>query len=331
MSGGLQIQALATYKALRDRAQNAELFEWTSPAPVADLYHFIGFPPYMAGLATLLRAKNIPYICTVLCGGRRTLPEMWSARLRHYLNAQLPGRGEYHQAIMGAKAIITITEADVSVAHYVFGVPLSRIQVVENGVDDRFRMATPELWHERYGANPYMLCVGGIQRRKNQLFLLKTANSLELPVVLIGGVLPGEQDYAQRVDEEMRKNASYGGRWLRELSYDDPLLASAYAACRAFVLLSHHETQPLSILEAMAAKKPILLGDAGYVREYPFASLPRTSLTSMNTSRCDLQALWSQGVSTSLSEAFTWGCVAEKLYNIYASTRDSRFSMKDTL
>ena len=229
---------------------------------------------------------------------------------------------------MGADTVITITHADARVARVVFGVPANRIIVVENGVNECFRTASPALWREQYGSNPFLLCVGHIQRRKNQLFLLQAANRLRIPVVLIGAVLPGEKDYSQLVAQEVRSNARHGGRWLCELSADDPLLVSAFAACRAHVLLSHNETQPLSVLEAMAVHKPVLLGEAGYAKEFPFTSLPKTSRTRGDVAIRDLEVLWNHGATTELPATFAWSQVAEKISLAYEHTLKRQVGFK---
>jgi len=317
MEGGVQVQALATFNALRERGTNVRMFEWSSSTTPADLYHFVGFPPYLASLANLLRRKGRPYVCTLLCGGQRDFLQLWTSRIRHRLNATLPGRREYHRAVVGANAIVTITQADAAVARFVFGAQASRITVVGNGVDARFRAGSPHLWRERYGDRPFVLCVGQVQPRKNQLFLLQVGNLLKLPVVLVGPPLSDRDDYAQRVAREARINTEHGGLWLRDVSGNDPLLASAYAACRVYVLLSHRETQPLSVLEAMAAGKPVLLGYADYAREYPFATLPRTSPVSVKAAVRDLDAVWMRGAVTTLPPEFAWDQVADRLSTIY--------------
>lgn len=317
MTGGVQVQALATFKALKEQGLNVELFSWCAEIPPADLYHFVGFPSYLSSLAALLHRKGIPYVCTILCGGHRSRTTLWAARLRHNLNAVLPCRPEYHESVMGADTIVVITHADAAVVRYVFGVPSSRVVVVENGVDERYRLSSPSLWRQRYGDRPFVLCVGHIQSRKNQLFLLKVANQSGVPVVLIGAVMSGQEEYARHVESEIRANAVFGGMWLRDLSADDPLLVSAYAACQAYILLSHQETQPLSVLEAMAAGKPVLLGDASYTRECPFEGLATTSRTQVSVASRDIETLWKHGAASSLPAAFSWGQVAGKLNSVY--------------
>jgi glycosyltransferase involved in cell wall biosynthesis len=47
--------------------------------------------------------------------------------------------------------------------------------------------------------------------------------------------------------------------YLGSLAYDDPMLASAYAAAGVFCLPSLSEVMPLSVLEALAADTPAVM------------------------------------------------------------------------
>ena len=54
-----------------------------------------------------------------------------------------------------------------------FGVPAERIRVVPNGVLPSIASASPELFHRRWGAEPFVLFVGRIEPRKNTLGLIR--------------------------------------------------------------------------------------------------------------------------------------------------------------
>jgi len=138
-----------------------------------------------------------------------------------------------------------------------------------------------------------------------------------LPVVLIGPELPGWEDYAKKVEDEQKINSAYGGRWIKNLTNENPLLASAYASCRLFVLLSTDETQPLSILQAMAVKKPVLLLKASYTNEPPFNKIPTITAQNIQSVAADLKKHWERGVVVPLPEDYRWRNVALKLKSIY--------------
>ena len=318
MTGGMQVQARETFAALRALGVPVEWFDWVAECAPADLYHFIGLPPYLARLAALVRAAGKPYVCTVLCGRRPGLVGLTAAQVRHFLKTTVLREREYHEALKRAAAVVAITPSDGWVLQRIFGIATERLHVIPNGADDAFRTASALEWCRQYGHEPFVLCVGAVQPRKNQLLLLQASNIAALPVVLLGPILPGQDRYAQRVEEEAAINVRYGGHWLRHLQQDDPLLRSAFAACRVFVLLSHTETQPLSVLQAMAARRPILLGDADYAREYPFDRLPKTADADPSTLAGTLRVAWEEERTTELPPEFSWRNAAAALQSLYA-------------
>ncbi|MFN7138421.1 MAG: glycosyltransferase [Limisphaerales bacterium] len=182
---------------------------------------------------------------------------------------------------------------------------------------DSFFQASPALWQQAFGAHPFVLCVGAIQPRKGQLLLAEACNRLKLPLTLLGPVLPGHSGYATQVDEAMHKNEEFGGKWLQHLDNTDPMLQSAYAACRVFALLSSSETQPLSVMEAMAARKPILLLQAAYTEDPLFSNLHQLSAPKIELAEEALRSAWNEARPTELSLTFSWLSVGKQLQTIY--------------
>jgi glycosyltransferase involved in cell wall biosynthesis len=317
MTGGLQVQAVETCKALSslNGGMTAELFDWSKADTPADLYHFISLSHF--GLADLVRKAGRPYLITILFGGVHNSFQLRLAAARRLASSMLLGKKDRDKAILGAASIVTITEADSRAAHVIFGLESRKVVVVPNGVAEGFFECTPGAWHKTYGTKDFILCVGAVQQRKNQLLLAQICNQLKLPLVLLGAVLPGETEYALGVEREMRENESLGGRWLRHLKNGDELLVSAYAACRVFALLSSKETQPLSVMEAMAARKPILLMDAAYTKDALFCDLPRISSAHLPLGVEALEKAWKSGKPTELSTDYTWHGVARRLQTIY--------------
>ncbi len=320
MTGGLQVQAAETLRALSRSGGPfvPEFFEWSVRAALPDVYHFVGFPPYLQRIAELIRQAGRPYVVTLLLGNLGGPFRLGSAAVRHRLKRSWPGRSLRGDAVREAGAVITLTNRDAEAARVIYGLEPTRLHVVGNGIGDGFFISSPAAWQREFGTAPFVLCVGAVQRRKNQLLLVETCNQLEIPVVLLGSVLPGEEEYAARVAAAAARNETHGGRWLRNLGPDDPLLTSAFAACRLFALLSRAETQPLSVLQAMAAARPVLLLRAGYTEEPPFSGLPTVATQRTADVARALSGAWRRATPSSLSREFTWDNVARRLSQIYA-------------
>lgn len=111
---------------------------------------------------------------------------------------------------------------------------------------------------ERYNLNTYILCVGKIEKRKNQLMLAEVCNKLGIHLVLIGNVC--EKKYFA---ECMKfKNVIY-------LGYMDSYnLYNAYRFAKFHILPSFVETPGLSSLEAAASGCNIISTSEGCAREY---------------------------------------------------------------
>jgi tetratricopeptide (TPR) repeat protein len=121
----------------------------------------------------------------------------------------------------------------------------------------------PELFRETYGVSDFVLCVGRLESRKNQLMLLKALEDSEIPVVLAAGGFSYQPEYDQAVRTFVRK-----GKTLVLGSLDPRMLASAYAACRIHVLPSWYELPGLVSLEAAAQNKNIVVTRTGTTADY---------------------------------------------------------------
>lgn len=318
MSGGTIVQAQETLEGLRLHASdlNCSSFYWDAPQ-AARLYHLVGWSAFMRCLAeSLLRGRH-PYLITLLLGNECSLSQRAKLWLKHQL-AQL-SRSNYTEYLLLKQShrIIAITPRDADLAQGCYGLSSSHIEVVPNGVDEAFWSPPSEPWLEQFGKSPFVLCVGAIQKRKNQLILARACNRLSLPLVLLGPILPGENLYAEMVEEEMSHNYFLGGRWIKNLRRRDTLLLSAYACARVFVLLSSVETQPLSLMQAMAAGLPCLTSCASFTRCAPFSDLTTINPYRESALLDQLQKVWSETPSSHLHEKYSWRNSALQLAQIY--------------
>jgi len=147
-----------------------------------------------------------------------------------------------------------------------FRVDRGKFWVVPNGVDERFASAKPDVFEEKYGMTDFVLFVGRIDSRKNVLNVIDVCKNLELPLIVIGHLNPGEEEYYAECKNAIE--ASKNAKMIGFLAHDSEELSSAYAAARVFVLPSYFETPGLTALEAGLVGCNLVVTSEGSTREY---------------------------------------------------------------
>lgn len=163
-----------------------------------------------------------------------------------------------------ADVLLPNSEAEAEQLTRYFGVPRSKITVVPNGADPDLAKVSPEGFAKRVGGTGFILSAGRIEPRKNQLALIEAMAGSAHQLVVLGDIVPGHEDYAAAC----RRAAGANVRFEPALSHDDPMLASAFAACGCLVLPSWFETPGLVAIEAAMLGKPLVLTNRGATREY---------------------------------------------------------------
>lgn len=110
--------------------------------------------------------------------------------------------------------------------------------------------------------SPFLVSVGRVEVRKNQLMMAAIAKELDVPLILVGHI--GDQSYAKLVSEAGGGRVHYLGR-VEPHSED---LLWLYQNCSLFMSLSWAEGASLSILEAASTGAPLLLTETSSEREY---------------------------------------------------------------
>jgi glycosyltransferase involved in cell wall biosynthesis len=154
-----------------------------------------------------------------------------------------------------------------------FGMPLDRITVIHNGVNDRFRpidkASGQSLLSKAYGIEPpYFLYVGKLQRSKNITRLLEAYARVQQ--LLPDGprlVLAGKRTTAADDLDLTIARLKLGGR-VHELGHVcDEDLPSLYSCARAMVSPSFYEGFGLTVLEAMACGTPVIVSKVASLPE----------------------------------------------------------------
>ena len=198
-----------------------------------------------------------------------------------------------------------------------FGVPPKKIRVVYNAVDPVYAEAKPDLFLQKYGLRDFILCVGRIEPRKNQLGMIRVLSNVNVPFVLIGDPVKTYPDYYQAC----RKEAGTNVHFLGGMPHDSELLRSAYAACNTFLLASWLETPGLAALEAALAGARIVITQEGATREYfqglaAYVNPADPSDICLKTLAAHKQPRDMQ-LKKFICESFLWKKTAQKVINVY--------------
>jgi glycosyltransferase involved in cell wall biosynthesis len=155
------------------------------------------------------------------------------------------------RAARRADHVLAVSERTKRDVVELYGVAPERITVTPNGVDAAFSPGAPG-----EDAEPYLLFVGAIQRRKDPLAALAAAQAVGLPLVAAG----------PEKEPELARELRAGGADLRGY-VTKPELADLYRGAAALVLPSRFEGFGLPVLEAMACGAPVVAADEPALRE----------------------------------------------------------------
>lgn len=192
----------------------------------------------------------------------------------------MKGRGRLHEAIPGYHAMIRemlgladhviflSTAERAALAAIGAEVDDSRASLVFNPVDmDVWAGGDPALFRQTYlealpGPKDYVICIGRVEERKNQLMLARALRDLPVRLVVVGH--PGNPEYAAKLRREAGPDALILGR----LEPGGDMLRSALTGAAVFALPSWAEGAALAALEAAACGTMMVLGDRPSEREY---------------------------------------------------------------
>lgn len=215
----------------------------------------------------------------------RAIPKIFHVPLEAEREALLASLAEGRLSIRGfaqgeripvRPGIEEAQKALIELADHLIGLSLTEIRqiglalnvhkpftIVPNCADPEvFAGADPNGFVARYGLRDFVISVGHIEGRKNQLMLLYALRGTGLPIVLVGA--PHRSDPAYF--DLCRQYAPEGTVFISQLS--QPELASAFAAARVHALPSWTEGASLAGIEAAMAGCNIVVGDRAGELEY---------------------------------------------------------------
>jgi glycosyltransferase involved in cell wall biosynthesis len=250
--GGLRRQIDLTAQALSDLGVQVDLLDiWRNQIDQTDLLHLFSTSASMYEHVRYAQAKGKPVVLSAVLNVFDK--PLWLYVLSMRCLSRLPMVGGLQRItrslVHAADRIILLQIAEGRALKAMFGVPSKRMLVIPNGIDKNFAQATPDLFVQRYGLRDFALNVAYIGRTKNQLNLVRAVKGTNRQVVVVGAPLDGGQAYLDQCKREASGNVHFIGTF----PFGDPILRSAYAAARVFVLPSYSEVMPISLMEAALA------------------------------------------------------------------------------
>jgi len=272
--GGGEIQMLALAGALPSVSVEARLWRpWEETLAGADCLHLFGSLPEHLPVVEAARRSNVPVVLSPIAwfdpANCLREPGPISGRLaacaKFLIRAAFPQLPSWRRRLYHAvDLLLPNSNAEAQQLVRYFGIPLERVHVVPNGADGRFARADAAPFTRRFGLRDFVLYPGRVEPRKNQLGFLEAMRGSGVPIVILGDAVPGFGWYLAKC----RAAADHHVRFMPRIDHDDPLLASAYAACGCLALASWYETPGLVALEAGMSGTPLVLPEGGSANEY---------------------------------------------------------------
>ena len=213
--------------------------------------------------------------------------------------------------------IVPNSESEAVQISRFFSIPREKMFVVPNGVDKEFAFVTKDDFVRTYSLENFILYVGRIEPRKNQLNLIKAMEGVNKNLVLIGDPVSGYEKYY----EECKKNAGDNINFLGGMEHGDPLLKSAYAACEVFVLPGWFETPGLAALEAGIAGSKLVVTAGGSTKDYfgeHVLYIDPSNISDINAKiKESLNKEKTKELSEYIKNLFIWEKVAEEMVRGY--------------
>ena len=193
-----------------------------------------------------------------------------------------------------------------------------KVEVIYNGVEERFAYAEPSLFEKEYGLKDFILYVGHLGPfRKNGLNIIKALQKINHTSVIIADILNNEEGAACREEIKKSKNITHID-WLK---HDDPMFASAYAACHTFILPTRYETPGRAALEAGLAGANVVITPYGGTREYfeQFAEYaePSSIGSIIKAIKKSLDKSQNDKLKEHILNKFIWDKIAKKTLCMY--------------
>lgn len=272
------------------------------------------------------KLNGVPVIATLHDAIPLKNPEWTTSQLRRLKNAVLKN------SVRWVDHVVTISDFIVEDIVEYWGIPVEKISVVQNGVDEFwFQMQSAEeldaVKLKFHIDKPYILFVGTFQPRKNIDRIIDAYISLpeqykrENTLVLVGKDGWGCEVLKSRIDELIN-----GGGCIRIKNATDSEVRCLYQAATVFLFPSLYEGFGLPVLEAFASRVPVITsnntaleevaGDAAFpVNPFSIDDIADKLQYALDLDTVSRSKIIEKGIER--AKMYSWENMASQLYGIY--------------
>jgi len=325
--GGGEILLLKTKKYLEAAGVEVELFDmWRTDLANFNILHVMTSVKDCLGLVATAKSKGVKVVVSPVFFStlQRALHEYGGCKqkvlacLRHATKVIFPHFPSARRKMMTlADAVIPNSHVELNQLSRLFAVSREKMYIVPNCVDERFAHANKNVFIDKWGFKNFILSVGRIEPRKNQLNLIRAMKSYSARLVLIGDPVSDYSDYYQACRTAAGENVTF----IEKIDHDEDMLEAAYAACQCLVSPGWFETPGLTALEGGLAGANVAITDRGCTREYFQDFVEYLDPSDVKSIRRATEAAFTKEKTSLLKERirdnFLWDVAARKNIEVY--------------
>lgn len=259
--GGFEIQMLSTLNAACNAGVNASKLDVWNKHEKFDILHVWGLD--MAQYNTVYWAKKSGM--KIVVTGLLPYIESPYEKFRNAIFSVLRNEFYMHKISALSDAVVLVNDIQQDIAVRYFNTDRKKAYHVPNVVGKDFFRQSVSNFSSKHGIRDFVLTVGNVCKRKNQLNLAAACIKTNTPLVIIGPVLPGESHLGKELKSLISSVKNIV--WIEGVEPNSQDLIDAFKECKLFALPSYVEQQPISALEAAACGKPLLLAARAYARQ----------------------------------------------------------------
>lgn len=183
---------------------------------------------------------------------------------------------KFARAARAATRVIAISECTRRDIVNSYGIPVGKIDVVYQGCDPSFSRKVTDgeivALRKKYGINgPFIVTIGTVETRKNQLLAVKALRGLpdEVSLAIVGHQTP----YADEIRRYIAANSLSGRvKWIDNAPFDE--LPVFYRAALFSTYTSRYEGFGLPVIESLSASTPVIIASGSCLEEAGGPSAP---------------------------------------------------------